>query len=152
MCACVRVCVRACVRVCVCACVRLRVCACVRVCVCVCIVCVRACVCVCICVRAWLLLVFCPYLRSDLVTQLDLRKKVLERNYPVILREFSIRRGSGGAGAHRGGDGVLREIEFCKVILNTARSNNTQYSHIQCTVAMILSLVRQRPASFFGVS
>ncbi len=40
--------------------------------------------------------------------------QVLERNYPVILREFSLRRGSGGAGLHRGGDGVVREIEFCK--------------------------------------
>ena len=28
------------------------------------------------------------------------------------LREFSIRRGSGGAGQHRGGDGVVRRIEF----------------------------------------
>ncbi len=29
--------------------------------------------------------------------------EVLERNFPVLLREFSIRRGSGGAGLHRGG-------------------------------------------------
>lgn len=29
--------------------------------------------------------------------------EVLERNFPVLLREFSIRRGSGGAGRHRGG-------------------------------------------------
>lgn len=38
--------------------------------------------------------------------------EVLERAYPVILRRFAIRAGSGGAGAHRGGDGVIREIEF----------------------------------------
>ena len=38
--------------------------------------------------------------------------EVLERRYPVRLREFSIRRGSGGAGRHRGGDGVVRRIEF----------------------------------------
>ena len=38
--------------------------------------------------------------------------EILERRYPVVLRRFSLRRGSGGAGEHAGGDGVLREIEF----------------------------------------
>lgn len=38
--------------------------------------------------------------------------EVLERRYPVLLREFSLRRGSGGRGQHRGGDGVVRDIEF----------------------------------------
>src|SRR5436190_21548836 len=37
---------------------------------------------------------------------------VLERRYPVILREFSLRRGTGGLGQHPGGDGVVRDIEF----------------------------------------
>lgn len=38
--------------------------------------------------------------------------EVFERRYPVILRQFSIRPGSGGRGQHRGGDGVVRDIEF----------------------------------------
>lgn len=38
--------------------------------------------------------------------------EVFERRYPVLLREFSIRKGSGGKGQHRGGDGVVRDIEF----------------------------------------
>lgn len=38
--------------------------------------------------------------------------EIFERRYPVILREFSIRPGSGGRGQHRGGDGVIRDIEF----------------------------------------
>ncbi|KAL2190688.1 hypothetical protein L209DRAFT_746977 [Thermothelomyces heterothallicus CBS 203.75] len=38
--------------------------------------------------------------------------EIFERRYPVLLREFSIRRGSGGKGQHRGGDGVVRDIEF----------------------------------------
>ena len=38
--------------------------------------------------------------------------EVLEYRYPVRLRRFAIRRGSGGAGRWRGGDGVVREIEF----------------------------------------
>ena len=40
--------------------------------------------------------------------------EVLERRYPVRLREFSIRRGSGGRGKHRGGDGIVRRIEFLR--------------------------------------
>jgi 5-oxoprolinase (ATP-hydrolysing) len=38
--------------------------------------------------------------------------EVFERRYPVLLREFGLRRGSGGGGQHRGGDGVVRDIEF----------------------------------------
>ncbi|KAI1778339.1 Hydantoinase B/oxoprolinase-domain-containing protein [Hypoxylon cercidicola] len=38
--------------------------------------------------------------------------EVFERRYPVLLRRFSIRPGSGGNGQHRGGDGVVRDIEF----------------------------------------
>ncbi|RFU30773.1 hypothetical protein B7463_g5564, partial [Scytalidium lignicola] len=38
--------------------------------------------------------------------------EVFERRYPVLLREFSLRAGSGGAGKYRGGDGVIRDIEF----------------------------------------
>jgi 5-oxoprolinase (ATP-hydrolysing) len=40
--------------------------------------------------------------------------EILERRYPILVHEFSIRTGSGGAGRHRGGDGVIREIEFLK--------------------------------------
>ncbi|KKY20779.1 putative 5-oxoprolinase (atp-hydrolysing) [Phaeomoniella chlamydospora] len=35
----------------------------------------------------------------------------LEKRYPVVLREFSIRKGSGGQGMRSGGDGVIRDIE-----------------------------------------
>ncbi len=38
--------------------------------------------------------------------------EILERRYPVLLREFSIRKGSGGNGKFRGGDGMVRELEF----------------------------------------
>lgn len=36
----------------------------------------------------------------------------LERRYPVILRRFGLRGGSGGKGARPGGDGVVREVQF----------------------------------------
>jgi 5-oxoprolinase (ATP-hydrolysing) len=38
--------------------------------------------------------------------------EVLELRFPVLLQEFSIRKGSGGAGRNRGGDGVVRRIKF----------------------------------------
>jgi 5-oxoprolinase (ATP-hydrolysing) len=38
--------------------------------------------------------------------------EILETRLPVRLDEFAIRRGSGGAGAHRGGDGVVRAVTF----------------------------------------
>jgi len=51
--------------------------------------------------------------------------EVLEARYPVLLEEFSLRRGSGGNGVHRGGDGVLRRIRFREAmsaaILSTRR-------------------------------
>ncbi|KAK0469551.1 Hydantoinase B/oxoprolinase-domain-containing protein [Desarmillaria tabescens] len=50
----------------------------------------------------------------------------IERKYPVIVREFSIRTGSGGFGRHSGGDGCVREIEFTReldvAILSERRS------------------------------
>ncbi|MEZ5474660.1 MAG: hydantoinase B/oxoprolinase family protein [Steroidobacteraceae bacterium] len=38
--------------------------------------------------------------------------EVLESRFPVLLEEFCVRRGSGGAGAYRGGDGAVRRLRF----------------------------------------
>nr|WP_320049738.1 hydantoinase B/oxoprolinase family protein [uncultured Desulfuromonas sp.] len=38
--------------------------------------------------------------------------EILELRYPVLLRRFGLRYGSGGCGKWRGGDGLVREIEF----------------------------------------
>ncbi len=40
--------------------------------------------------------------------------EVLETRYPVVLEDFHIRRGTGGAGKFKGGDGVHRQIRFLK--------------------------------------
>lgn len=40
--------------------------------------------------------------------------EVIEKRYPVRVLEFAIRRGSGGAGRHRGGDGIVRRLEFLR--------------------------------------
>ncbi len=38
--------------------------------------------------------------------------EVLEQYYPLRVRRYALRRGSGGAGRRPGGDGVVRELEF----------------------------------------
>lgn len=38
--------------------------------------------------------------------------EVFEKRYPVIVHQYKVRENSGGDGAYRGGDGILREIEF----------------------------------------
>jgi 5-oxoprolinase (ATP-hydrolysing) len=38
--------------------------------------------------------------------------EILEKRYPTLLRQFTLRPESGGKGRHPGGDGVIREIEF----------------------------------------
>jgi N-methylhydantoinase B len=37
--------------------------------------------------------------------------EVLEMEYPLRMRRYALRKGSGGAGRWRGGDGVVREYE-----------------------------------------
>ena len=36
----------------------------------------------------------------------------LEYTYPIRVRQYAIRQGSGGTGRYRGGDGIVRELEF----------------------------------------
>jgi 5-oxoprolinase (ATP-hydrolysing) len=50
--------------------------------------------------------------------------EVLERRFPVLLREFSLRTGSGGPGAFRGGDGLVREVEFRESMTAAILSNH----------------------------
>jgi 5-oxoprolinase (ATP-hydrolysing) len=38
--------------------------------------------------------------------------EIIERRYPVCIERFAVRRGSGGAGCHPGGDGAVRETTF----------------------------------------
>jgi 5-oxoprolinase (ATP-hydrolysing) len=38
--------------------------------------------------------------------------EVLESRFPVLVERFAVRRGSGGAGRWRGGDGVVRKLRF----------------------------------------
>jgi N-methylhydantoinase B len=38
--------------------------------------------------------------------------EAFEHQFPLRIAGYRVRRGSGGAGAHRGGDGIVREFEF----------------------------------------
>ena len=52
----------------------------------------------------------------------------LERAYPIRIDEYAIRRGAGGAGKHRGGDGIVRRyrvLERCTVTLVTERRRHS---------------------------
>uniref|UniRef100_A0A3B1K6I2 5-oxoprolinase, ATP-hydrolysing n=1 Tax=Astyanax mexicanus TaxID=7994 RepID=A0A3B1K6I2_ASTMX len=56
--------------------------------------------------------------------------EILEKRYPVVLQQFSLRPGSGGAGRFQGGDGVIRKLLFrSKMILSvlTERRSTRPY-------------------------
>jgi len=48
---------------------------------------------------------------THMTNSLNTPAEALEYAYPVRLRRYSFRSGSGGGGLHRGGDGIVREIE-----------------------------------------
>lgn len=43
--------------------------------------------------------------------------EIFEQRYPVLLHRFGLRENSGGDGIHRGGDGIVREIEFRRPVV-----------------------------------
>ena len=49
---------------------------------------------------------------SHMTNTLNTPVEVLELNYPLRIRQYSIRQNSGGSGEFRGGDGVVRQYEF----------------------------------------
>src|SRR5207302_3235793 len=53
--------------------------------------------------------------------------EAIELEYPLRVERWELRRGSGGAGAHRGGDGVVRELrvlEDCRLSVLAERRRN----------------------------
>jgi 5-oxoprolinase (ATP-hydrolysing) len=49
--------------------------------------------------------------------------EVLETRFPVLVEDFAIRRGSGGAGRWTGGDGAVRRIRFREAVTAGILSN-----------------------------
>jgi N-methylhydantoinase B len=54
--------------------------------------------------------------------------EALEMSLPIRLRCYAIRRGSGGAGLYRGGDGLVREIAFLAPVRATILSERRRYA------------------------
>ena len=54
----------------------------------------------------------CDAVQTHMTNTRSTDPEMLEFRFPVRLEEWSIRRGSGGAGAHRGGDGITRKLRF----------------------------------------
>ncbi|MCX5930949.1 MAG: hydantoinase B/oxoprolinase family protein, partial [Cyanobacteria bacterium] len=52
--------------------------------------------------------------------------EILEQRFPVRLEEFALRRGSGGAGRWRGGDGVVRRIRALEPMTAALLSSSRQ--------------------------
>ncbi len=51
-------------------------------------------------------------IHTHMTNSLNSPVEVLEHTYPLRVRRYSLRRGSGGKGRWRGGDGIVREIEL----------------------------------------
>ena len=50
--------------------------------------------------------------QNHMTNSLNTPVEALEHLYPLRLRRYAVREGSGGGGKYRGGDGVIREFEF----------------------------------------
>ena len=49
--------------------------------------------------------------------------EIFETRFPVLLERFALRTGSGGAGAHKGGDGVIRRVRFREAMIANILAN-----------------------------
>ncbi|SFJ39475.1 hydantoinase B/oxoprolinase family protein [Celeribacter neptunius] len=66
----------------------------------------------------------CDAVQSHMTNTRMTDPEILEARFPVRLLEFSIREGSGGAGAHHGGNGVVRRMEFLTPVTVTTLSSH----------------------------
>ena len=58
-------------------------------------------------------------IHTHMTNSLNTPVEALEYFYPFRVRRYAYRRGSGGAGRYRGGDGLVREIEFLAPVRGT---------------------------------
>ena len=67
---------------------------------------------------------------TNMTNTRDTPVEALERSLPIRVRRFTLRRGSGGAGAHPGGEGIERELEVLRAVtlsLITERRSSRPY-------------------------
>ncbi len=53
---------------------------------------------------------------TGMTNTLDTPVEAIERTYPMRVRRYSLRTGSGGHGAHPGGDGIVKEYEMLDTV------------------------------------
>jgi N-methylhydantoinase B len=76
----------------------------------------------------------CPATRVHLTNTSNTPVEVIEANYAIRVEQQSIRRGSGGAGVHRGGDGIVRSYRVLapEMWLTTCVERMTQAPYGLC--------------------
>jgi N-methylhydantoinase B len=66
-------------------------------------------------------------IHTHMTNSLNTPIEALEAAYPVRVRRYALRRGSGGAGRFRGGDGIAREIEFLAGVRGNILSDRRRF-------------------------
>jgi len=64
---------------------------------------------------------------THMTNSLNTPIEALESAYPVRVRRYSLRRGAGGTGRFRGGDGIVREIEFLTDVRGSILSDRRRF-------------------------
>jgi len=64
---------------------------------------------------------------THMTNSLNTPIEALEAAYPVRVRRYSLRRGSGGEGQFRGGDGIIREVEFLTDVRGSILSERRRF-------------------------
>lgn len=64
---------------------------------------------------------------THMTNSLNTPIEALESAYPVRVRRYSLRHGSGGAGKFRGGEGIVREIEFLTEVRGSILSDRRKF-------------------------
>jgi len=64
---------------------------------------------------------------THMTNSLNTPVEALESAYPVRVLRYSLRRGSGGAGRFRGGDGIVRELEFLTDVRGSILSDRRRF-------------------------
>ena len=69
-------------------------------------------------------------IQTHMTNTLNTPVEIVETHFPLLIREYSLRKDSGGKGAHKGGDGLIRHYQFLEdshVTLLTERRINTPW-------------------------
>jgi len=64
---------------------------------------------------------------THMTNSLNTPVEAFESAYPVRVRQYSLRRGSGGKGRFQGGDGIIREIEFLTDVRGSILSDRRRF-------------------------